>query len=243
MNTNDIKSVVSGVCDFLSINSFIKANRIGFSAFDVTRIVRKLGVKCQHADVRDLISKNYNNDGLKRELVWLDNGVQAYIYAECTLVMNPYDPDWLNNALANSSISLDEIGDYVDGMASCTSQVKASTPKVSKSSKIATSKDSYCTSLTKDKRLNISSDIINPSTKVCDVWIAGDKILLIDENADISVIVNLPVPNSYNKKLYVDSCGRIRVNKNILSRISKKFDKYEVKKNYACSAIEISEVD
>jgi len=84
--SNDVENVV---------NSFVAQGKM-FTAFDVTKLLRKQGFQCNHRDVRLVVHSMHMRGGISPDYVRtnheIDNAVWAFVYHEYRDDVNQYDP-------------------------------------------------------------------------------------------------------------------------------------------------------
>lgn len=181
-----------------------------FSAFDVTKTLRNIGESVAHWEVRNEVRDQYgtgNMGSYMRTLITVgSNPSETFIYHQYTSDPNTYDSDW-----QNSDPTQDKNKVKTSGSGVTAASITTSTPVAS----IKHNDDKV--HLTKENRLNISSDLIDSMGLVNGDIVAVEGIIV---NGIPMAEIKLFQPSyTYVAQYIVDNDSRIRLSSKTLKKV------------------------
>ena len=200
-----------------TVNGFIQKGYM-FSAFDVTRFLRKGGERVRHNDTKDIVTEMFGNSEMGmyiRTTKDIGAPVAPFIYSHPYSDISNYSPDWIDanpnqdNMRYDAAYVFSSCGVAVGSCILATPPV-FSAPVQSNQSKVKSSKlpdGVYKT--TKEGRLNIPIDLVSSVSS------SQSSYKFVVNSNEITIL-----PVIYPSLYKVNKDGRIRVSRSVLNKIS-----------------------
>lgn len=184
-----------------------------FTAYDVTKFLRKAGERVRHNEVNDIVKAMYSNSEMgqyKREIKDVGAPVSPFVYAHTYSDVNDYDVTWVDTNPNQDGMKYDTANvcsAYVP-LTTTPTPVPANIPVVPKAPKVSLPDGVH--KVTSEGRLNIPIDAVKKvagSYSDFDVFVSLSKVILCPSAKTPSTVK-------------INSDGRIRLGRNTLKQIS-----------------------
>jgi len=178
-----------------------------FTAFDVTKQLRKDGESVAHWEVRDEVRRLFAigefGTNYDRQLVNV-MGNSTFVYFDSTTGADPdmYDPQWLNNAASTPSTPFD-------------APIPAS-PTVAPS--VGAPATQHIANLTGENRLNISSVLLRKMGAQPGDLVDVETVIGFSVSVPAIIVKRCSIHNLYPQSQIVDTDGRIRISGRTLTK-------------------------
>jgi hypothetical protein len=202
-----------------------------FTAYDVTKFLRKAGERVRHCEVNDIVKSMFANSEMgqyKREIKDIGSPVSPFVYAHTYSDVNDYDAAWVDTNPNQDGMKYDTtiasgastVGAYVPLTSGVTAPVAPVAPKAPKVSlPIGVYK------VTSEGRLNIPVSVVNNIG-----WLSRQNVGILMNKIGITVINDTTLndkivldPNpsaAIGETVKINSDGRIRLGRSTLDQIS-----------------------
>ena len=202
-----------------------------FTAYDVTKFLRKAGERVRHCEVNDIVKSMFANSEMgqyKREIKDIGAPVSPFVYAHTYSDVNDYDAAWVDTNPNQDGMKYDTtsssgasmVGAYVPLTSVGTTPVAPVapvtpvTPVTPKAPKVSLPIGVH--KVTSEGRLNIPVSVVQSAFFQSAFW--NCHSVSISNLAD--KIVLDPNPNVGSHIAVINSDGRIRLSRNSLKKIS-----------------------
>jgi len=206
---------------------------VSFTAYDVTKILRLSGEKIRHGKVRPLVHAAFENDELgvyRRTLITLPGIGSVNVFHLPYEDPNSYQSDWVDDDSKVSAFFPSATDDDDDDDDKNSHDVSSTMVKVRSICLDANSVLGRTFRTTKDGRLNIP-------TRVCEAVGFGHEVRIGKTSVSVApsgkivdgLAIQPPTPANYGqKRLVVDTDGRIRINARTLDDIFNDGNEYKI---------------
>ena len=205
-----------------------------FTAYDVTKFLRKAGERVRHCEVNDIVKSMFANSEMgqyKREIKDIGSPVSPFVYAHTYSDVNDYDAAWVDTNPNQDGMKYDTasssgastVGAYVPLTSVGTTPVAPVTPVtpvVPKAPKVSLPIGVH--KVTSEGRLNIPVSVVDSIGWLRQkIGITMNKIGVTVINNTMKVIVLDPNPSAaIGETVRINSDGRIRLGRSTLDQIS-----------------------